>query len=150
LTQTLTGLARDNIHTHQRGVVNLLKSLQELLGSEERAAFLESAHLHPTGKFPWDQENVLGTLLRKRLEPDIVSWASEGKDAGTAIESDKVDYEELWDWAAVTAIGIGRDVMPQATKDSMDTSEDKTKPVDPPLLSMQELMRFSATGKKSR
>ena len=48
-------------------------------------AFLNSAVVHPTTAFPREQENILGTLLTKKLAPVIEDWIDEGKKTGTLV-----------------------------------------------------------------
>ncbi len=66
---------------------------------------------YPLPTFPArTQENLLGQLLRKKLEPDVEDWVLRGRD--TATEAGKLgdrDVEEahdllaLWDWAGMAA-----------------------------------------------
>jgi mediator of RNA polymerase II transcription subunit 8, fungi type len=128
------------------------------LGSEERSAFLKYAHLHPTGKFPWQQENALNALLRKRLEPDIITWVNEGRATGAALESSKdksnVNYHELWDWAAPAANEIIREVFSAAPEeveeeDEMDTSEDKAK-ASGPGAELVDILKLTMSARKHR
>jgi hypothetical protein len=105
-----------------------LRALQDLLGDREKSEFLKAAHAYPTASFPWNEENMLGLLLRKRLEPEVVTWVQTGgskgvalatpADTGTNVEGAKdseggmasSDWDELWDWAGPSANEIVRDV----------------------------------------
>jgi len=65
---------------------------------------------YPLPTFPGrTQENLLGQLLRKKLEPDVEDWVLRGRDTATgAINVDDRDLEEhdllaLWEWAGMAA-----------------------------------------------
>lgn len=82
--------------------------------------FLNSAVVHPTTAFPREQENILGTLLTKKLAPVIEDWIEEGvkvakdelgedggeKERGLAPE----EFKKLWVWAVLEANDIGKKV----------------------------------------
>jgi mediator of RNA polymerase II transcription subunit 8 len=91
-------------------------------------------------------------LLRKRLEPDIVTWVNDARavgvgldavDDGPAAESaaDEMamdvdreegvgrlkseDWAELWDWAAPAANQIAREVLLEPEEDDEDEDEEE-------------------------
>jgi len=116
-----------------------LKALQDLLGDSEKSNFLKAAHAYPTAGFPWNEENMLGLLLRKRLEPDMVTWLETGRSSGAALaapadsrtsegakdsaaEMTGGDWDELWNWAGPAANQIVRDVYND--EDSEEDDED--------------------------
>jgi mediator of RNA polymerase II transcription subunit 8 len=93
-----------------------------LLGDSDKSSFLQAAHAYPTETFPWNEENMLGLLLRKRLEPDVVTWLENGRARGAALSSPAEtsggdaasmaggDWDELWNWAGPAANEIVREV----------------------------------------
>jgi hypothetical protein len=113
---------------------------------------------------------MLGLLIRKRLDPDIVSWVADKKQAGENLDGSRntdqdmdesegggpkltaEGWEALWDWAAPEANAIVRDVFPELTEDAMDTSEGRgarkarEKEPEEPLLPMEDIMRFTSAG----
>ena len=65
---------------------------------------------YPLPTFPArTQENLLGQLLRKKLEPDVEDWVLKGRETATeAMTSDDRDVKEhdllaLWEWAGMAA-----------------------------------------------
>ena len=66
---------------------------------------------YPLPSFPGrTQENLVGLLLRKKLEPNVEDWVAEGRDianeatkqgSGSSLEQD--DVASLWNWAGVAA-----------------------------------------------
>ena len=85
--------------------------------------FLREAHAYPLTNFPGHtQENLLGQLLRKKLEPRVEDWIEEyaAKDEGAhQINGDKPaagglsreQLKELWSWAGETSNGIVRPML---------------------------------------
>lgn len=89
---------------------NLLSVSQHL--STHRELFASTA-VYPLADFPGHtQENLLGQLLRKKLEPNVEDWVEQGRriasearpsdEAGPAGLTDE-DLVELWDWAGRAA-----------------------------------------------
>ena len=72
--------------------------------------FLQEAHAYPLTNFPGHtQENLLGQLLRKKLEPGVEDWV----DVHTTKVDDapvnglgRDEMKELWNWAAPASAGI--------------------------------------------
>jgi mediator of RNA polymerase II transcription subunit 8 len=99
-----------------------LKALQDLLADNEKSSFLQAAHAYPTESFPWNEENMLGLLLRKRLEPDMVTWLENARTRGAALSDSAQtggepatsmaggNWDELWNWAGPAANDIVREV----------------------------------------
>lgn len=65
---------------------------------------------YPLPSFPGrTQENLLGQLLRKKLEPDVEEWVERGR--ATATEATRIDDGDLkeddllslWEWAGMAA-----------------------------------------------
>jgi mediator of RNA polymerase II transcription subunit 8, fungi type len=119
-----------------------LKALQDLLGDSEKSSFLKAAHAYPTASFPWNEENMLGLLLRKRLEPDVVTWLETGRSRGAALATpaDSMtsegakdsaarmaggDWDELWNWAGPAANEIVRDVYNDEDSEEEDDDDDE-------------------------
>jgi mediator of RNA polymerase II transcription subunit 8 len=87
------------------------------LGDGEKSSLLKRAHAYPTETFPWNEENMLGLLLRKRLEPDVVTWLENGRSRGAALSAagessgmSGANWDELWNWAGPAANDIVREV----------------------------------------
>jgi hypothetical protein len=75
-------------------------------------------------------------LLRKRLEPDISTWANKARIKGAVLERGDnsgmslKDWEELWDWAAPEANEIVRNVMMGLGDDESNADEEDEEDVD--------------------
>ena len=82
--------------------------------------FLREAHAYPLTNFPGHtQENLLGQLLRKKLEPGVENWIEEytigrhdrdGEQQVNGVEANEGlsdrEMRELWSWASTTSQGI--------------------------------------------
>ena len=153
-----------------------LQSIQDLLRDSERGAFLNSAHVYPNGKFPYDQEHVVHELLRKKLMPDISNWADEAKEKGREVDGvvdtslpwsmtkkadtnamKGEDWVELWNWAAPAANNIIREVwMDEQGQDEDEDMPDEPLPQQPsapelpsgtPRMQTVDVLRFVHSGK---
>ena len=90
--------------------------------------------VYPLPQFPGrTQENLLGQLLRKKLEPNVEDWVAEGRKIGTEAEAqgDKggLNREEmlnLWTWAGMAANEQAR----KHTWGGNYTSEEKERGVE--------------------
>lgn len=80
---------------------------------------LSSAHVYPLPSFPGrTQEDLLGQLLRKKLQPGVEDWIEEGgthagflsstDDTTQAMTSDQ--WADLWHWAGPEGNRIARDL----------------------------------------
>lgn len=107
-----------------------LHTLSTLLHTH--AATLDHMSVFPLPRFPAAQENLLGLLLRKRLEPGVEEWVEEGGKVGDMVagiggggrggggggdrEGDgagggeeggkgmqREEWRELWEWGPVRA-----------------------------------------------
>ncbi len=65
---------------------------------------------YPLPTFPGrTQENLLGQLLRKKLEPNVEDWVEKGREAATELQgsgrqaSREHDLLALWEWAGMAA-----------------------------------------------
>ena len=66
---------------------------------------------YPLPTFPGKtQESLLGLLLRKKLEPNVEDWVTEGRKiasgaagSGTATDQEREDILGLWGWAGMAA-----------------------------------------------
>jgi len=73
---------------------------------------LTTAHAYPLPTFPGRQhEGLLGTLLRKKLEPGVADWVADGADVANGVETtagvlDVKGLAGLWDWASPKAAEI--------------------------------------------
>lgn len=85
---------------------NLLSVSQHLSTHHDLFA---SIAVYPLPEFPGStQENLLGQLLRKKLEPNVEDWVEQGRKTATEVrEGQKGLTEEglveLWDWAGRAA-----------------------------------------------
>ena len=67
--------------------------------------------VYPLPEFPGrTQENLLGQLLRKKLEPDVEDWVAEGLrtannalGTGSSTGLKEQDMQDLWGWAGMAA-----------------------------------------------
>ncbi|MFW9777187.1 hypothetical protein, partial [Brucella melitensis] len=66
------------------------RNLQSLLDSvNDNADLLNRMAIHPSPNFPGrTQENALGQLLRKKLEPDVEELVAKGRDASALASSE--------------------------------------------------------------
>ncbi|MCJ1350740.1 MAG: mediator of RNA polymerase II transcription subunit 8 [Icmadophila ericetorum] len=83
-----------------------LSSLSKHL--ETHASLFSSMPVYPLPTFPGrTQENLLGQLLRKKLEPNVEDWVAEGKTIATRTgKGEGLKHEELrelWNWAGMAA-----------------------------------------------
>jgi hypothetical protein len=112
-------------------------------------------------------------LLRKRLEPDISTWASKARVKGAVLERGDnsgmslKDWEELWDWAAPEANEIVRNVMmglgdddsnadeededdedqnDAENKMDVDPAQPSVRPPSGPAMPLDQLLGISVTG----
>lgn len=64
-------------------------------------------HAYPLPSFPIEQENILGQLLRKKLDPGVEEWVERASAAAASKDHRGIEYkvlnreqqEELWAWA---------------------------------------------------
>jgi mediator of RNA polymerase II transcription subunit 8 len=132
-------VVQDSLKSH-------LHALQEIFRDQNKSAFLKSAHAYPTSSYPWSEENTLGLLLRKRLEPDIVTWVNNARASGVGLDADpsptldetamdvdlenkggklkSADWAELWDWAAPAANQIAREILYEEEDEDDDDEDD--------------------------
>lgn len=110
--------------------------MQKILGDDEKSKFLHAAHAFPTSTFPFHQENIVGNLLRKRLEPDVSSWADRARIKGALLEREGAgnmplrDWVTLWDWAAPEANEVIRQVLLKEPEDEDEDDEDEDETVN--------------------
>ncbi|CAO1596313.1 mediator of RNA polymerase II transcription subunit 8 [Xanthoria calcicola] len=139
LTESLNALNRD-IHTsHPLPSWTSLTTRFTILSTNlhtlstllhKHAATLDHMSVFPLPRFPSAQENLLGLLLRKRLEPGVEEWVEEGGMVGDMVagigggggggrggggdngdgggeEGEKgmqrEEWRELWEWGPVRA-----------------------------------------------
>jgi len=84
---------------------NNIKTLTDHLSTH--SDLLSRTVVYPQTNYPGrTQENLLGQLLRKKLEPQVESWVEEGRAIAERVEAAKVSgespdasLEELWKWA---------------------------------------------------
>lgn len=87
---------------------------------QKNDAFFSTAHSYPLPSFPdKNHHNIVGQLLRKKLEPDVERWVDEGERLGRRV--DGVDGEEsgavgakelddIWGWAAERAVTLTNEI----------------------------------------
>ena len=102
-----------------------LKQYQETMN--EHRTFLTVAHSNPLPSFPGHtQENVLGQLMRKKLDPKSEDWiAAYSKPMTKDIKQNGVytadevhnsrlsesDFKDLWKWAGLTSTNTAKQMM---------------------------------------
>lgn len=86
-TPTLPSL--DSLNIQANILTANLQSIMTHLNKEENREVFEKVVAYPSTNFPGRdemKEEVLRSLLRKKLEPDVEAWIGEGKKAGEEIE----------------------------------------------------------------
>ncbi|KAI9776367.1 MAG: mediator of RNA polymerase II transcription subunit 8 [Peltula sp. TS41687] len=85
---------------------NLLSISQHLNSHHD---LFSSIGVYPLPEFPGrTQENLLGQLLRKKLEPNVEDWVDQGRKTATELREGRKGLTEqglveLWDWAGRAA-----------------------------------------------
>lgn len=88
---------------HSTILAQSLKSITEHL-SKHSDLFAQTV-VYPSTNFPGrSQENLVGQLLRKKLEPGVESWVEEGRALGRAgreqgAREEDEELDGLWDFA---------------------------------------------------
>lgn len=82
---------------------------------QKNEAFFASAHTYPLPSFPdRSHENVVGQLLRKKLEPDVEKWIDEGTALGKRVDEGGglkgKELDDVWGWAAERAVGSSAEI----------------------------------------
>ncbi|KAI4226678.1 MAG: hypothetical protein L6R36_002991 [Xanthoria steineri] len=141
LTESLNALNRDlhtshplpswtSLTTRFTILSTNLHTLSTLLHTH--ASTLDHMSVFPLPRFPSAQENLLGLLLRKRLEPEVEEWVEEGGKVGDMVAGgaagvggedkeggggaggaggggdrekamQREEWRELWEWGPVRA-----------------------------------------------
>jgi len=146
----------------ERALAAQLASLQDLLSDDAKAQFFHEAHVFPTSTFPAAQQDMLGVLLRKRLEPDVRKWQDRARGVGIELEDgiaegDGQEWEALWDWAAPACNVVAKEVFPreedeeEQDEDSDDEDqkmgEDKKEViVSGPPMPLSNILKFASMG----
>jgi len=139
-----------------------LDALYETLSDPLRAKFLTQAHVYPTPQFPRSAEYIIEQLLRKRQQPAVADWTARGLAMGLSLEQEepehqgdaqKVDWEELWEWAGPASSGIASAVFPEFMNEEEAVVVKKGKEVaadkSGPMLPIENVLRFMASGEGS-
>lgn len=96
---------RSSLHTASQIISQNLSSVDHLLSTN--APLLSSVIAHPLPTYPGrEQELVLHTLLRKKLEPHVEDWVESGRIAGVEATKREEGLEGimgLWEWAGMAA-----------------------------------------------
>jgi hypothetical protein len=107
-------------------------------------------------------------LLRKRLEPDISTWANKARVKGAKLErgeNDEMpikDWETLWDWAGVEANAIAKQFYGAGDEEEYEEDEEEDNEDTPnkmdvdvpkvvnkasgPAMPLDQLLGFAVTG----
>ncbi|KAL8633192.1 hypothetical protein Q9189_001092 [Teloschistes chrysophthalmus] len=142
LTESLSSLNRDFHSQHPLPSWPSLTSRLTLLSTHlstlathltTTSPLLASLTITPTPTFPPSQEDLLGQLLRKRLEPGVEGWVAEGLARGDANRDrprdgmggvagregmamgmgregmGQDDWKELWEWAPLAANEVAKE-----------------------------------------
>ncbi|MCJ1287449.1 mediator of RNA polymerase II transcription subunit 8 [Xylographa opegraphella] len=86
-----------------------LASVSQLLSSHQD--LFASMVVYPLPEFPGQtQEELLGQLLRKKLEPNVEDWVAEGRQTASEVTGQDIngtlqqsELHDLWSWAGMAA-----------------------------------------------
>lgn len=104
-----------NLHLHNRTSLQSLATIisQNLLSVSQHLSthrdLFASIAVYPLPEFPGrTEENLLGQLLRKKLEPNVEDWVDQGRKAASELHGGQKGLTEegmveLWDWAGRAA-----------------------------------------------
>ncbi|KAF2814897.1 uncharacterized protein BDZ99DRAFT_458863 [Mytilinidion resinicola] len=128
----------------QKSSALLLRNITSLLNSTTtNNEALQRMHSSPLATFPGQsQSNLLHQLLRKKLEPNVEDWISEGLgyaskfcemgefgDGSAAGQTedglDEYSVSELWEWAGPAENDIARQVFTAEDEDEEDDEDDE-------------------------
>jgi len=137
---TLVG-SRPRIQTSANLLSHNLGSLHATLSAAQ--PLLISAHAYPLPSFPGrTREDLLGQLLRKKLQPPVEDWIEEGVKLAAPFEEDGFngshvngttngahtglsvnELESLWEWAGPEGNRIARELGGEAFDDVFTLAE---------------------------
>jgi len=139
------------IHAAQRTIALQIKAIQEIMADADKGDLLRAAHPYPTSQFPWHQNNIIHMLLRKRLEPNVEKLAAQAKAECRKLEAtegmEPEDWDELWEWGAIEANGIARDVLSMESDDEAKAEASEAVDSDAAWAAMTRNMKFATQGK---
>lgn len=104
-----------NLHSNRTSLQSLATIIsQNLLSISQHLSthhdFFASIAVYPLPEFPGRaEENLLGQLLRKKLEPNVEDWVDQGRRIANEVRERKQNglneegLGELWDWAGRAA-----------------------------------------------
>jgi len=131
----LTPHHSDSIQVHSTILAQNLKAITEHLS--KHADLFASTVVYPSTNFPGrTQENLVGQLLRKKLEPNVETWVEEGRALGSqkaeGRDAGEEDLDELWNFAkayvtpAVAKAAQGsRDMLDDIYNESSEEEEEE-------------------------
>lgn len=137
----------------------------------DNLTFLKAAHPHPTGQYPFSEQNALGLLMRKKLPPEITNWQRQMRNAGIAIDDDTIcdvkghEWDDYWNWAVIETVMLLRDSLENDDDDDDEEEEEEeaedeegqgkiegqagskeAKPPEVPPMALNSLMAFASVG----
>ena len=132
---------RPSIQTSANLLSHNLGSLHATLSAAQ--PLLTSAHAYPLPSFPGrTREDLLGQLLRKKLQPPVEDWIEEGIKLAAPLDENRVngghvnsttngahdglsitDLESLWDWAGPEGNRIARELGGESFDDVFTLAE---------------------------
>ncbi|KAF2836945.1 hypothetical protein M501DRAFT_1018354 [Patellaria atrata CBS 101060] len=150
-----------------------LQSLNTIISTDENQALLRSMHVHPLPTMKkQENDNVVSSLLRKKLETDAEEFVEDARKRGEAIRDREPgtgmstqELRELWEWAGPAANDIakavlvdGQDVEGEDSEEGDeegDEEDDKGNEMDTETMCaaeqmtpLEDILRFSMTGKE--
>jgi len=88
-----TLISHESLQASANILQQIIKSLQA--SATENADLLRKVTIHPSTNYPGrTHENILLSLLRKKLEPEVESWVEEARDVArdAGLDPVKLDY----------------------------------------------------------
>ena len=92
-------VCRSSFQTSAAILANNVQGLAEHL--DRHSQLLNRIAVHPSPNYPGrTQEDLLGILLRKKLEPQVQTWVDEGRDIANGDGTVTNQDQEMWKFAS--------------------------------------------------
>jgi mediator of RNA polymerase II transcription subunit 8 len=92
-------ICRSSFQTSSSILASNVQSLAEHL--DRHSQLLNRIAVHPSPNYPGrTQEDLLGVLLRKKLEPQVQTWVEEGREIASGENAVTDRDQEMWSFAA--------------------------------------------------
>lgn len=130
-----TRLTRDSLTSHINLISHSLTQANDALNAHRD--FFRAAHAYPLTSFPGHrEEDLLGQLLRKKLEPRTEDWIAEysKEQDGDGVADKSVlstaHVKELWSWAGPTSNNIVKEMVEEGAFEDDFTLEEREEGVE--------------------